>query len=45
MISGTLIITDAAIKSDHSILKLETSMFMTPVVRGRAVSEFTSTSA
>ncbi len=45
MISGTLIITEAAISSDHSILKLEISMFITPVVSGRALSEFTSTSA
>ena len=45
MISGTLIITEAAINSDHSTLNDEISMFITPVVRGRVLSEFTSTRA
>ena len=37
-ISGRLIITEAAISSDHSMLKEVISMFMTPVVSGRAAS-------
>ena len=37
--------TEAAIKRDHSMLKAEISMVMTPVVSGLALSVFTSTSA
>src|SRR5262245_54000724 len=44
-ITGTLIITEAAISSDHSMLNEVTSMLMTPVVRVRAVSLFTRTRA